>query len=222
MSLESEIKAGSLDRGRYRYFPVVPGRVEFAVELRKLLLAEKPPIIAVELPGFLADHYQKALNRLPEMSVILYIPDKNDDDNPALYVPVEPADPFTEALRTAHELGSEIIFLEPDSADRPHLPDTYPDTYSIRRIGLEKYIEAYRVWPQPRNDDVTTHANAMAWKLQGADPSKNVVVVVSLNLLDPLLDAMESPQDSPAAHPKHFDIQLLNPHPECLAEITVE
>jgi hypothetical protein len=222
MSLESEIKAGSLDRGRFRYFPVVPGRVEFAVELRRILLAEKPPIIAVELPGFLADSYHKALSRLPEMSVILYIPEKNDDDNPALYVPVEPADPFTEALRTAHELGSEILFLEPDSADRPHLPDTYPDTYAIRRIGFEKYIEAYRVWPQPRNDDVTAHANAMAWKLQGADPSNNVVVVVSLNLLDPLLDAMESPQEPPVRHPKHFDIQLLNPHPECLAEITVE
>ena len=222
MSLESEIKAGSLERGRFRYFPVVPGRVEFASELRRVLLAEKPPIIAVELPGFLAASYEKALNRLPEMSVILYIPDNNDDDNPALYVPVEPADPFTEALRTAHELGSEILFLEPDSADRPHLPDTYPDTYAIRRIGLEKYIEAYRVWPQPRNDDVTTHANAMAWKLQGADPDAKVVVVVSLNLLDPLLDAMESPQDPPAPHPKHFDIQLLNPHPDCLAEITIE
>ncbi|HEV1285299.1 MAG TPA: hypothetical protein VNU44_08315, partial [Bryobacteraceae bacterium] len=220
MSLESE--AGGLERGRFRYFPVVPGRVEFAAELRRVLLADNPPIIAVELPGFLAESYRKALNRLPEMSVILYIPDKNDDDNPALYVPVEPTDPFTEALRTAHELGSEILFLEPDSADRPHLPDTYPDTYAIRRIGLEKYIEAYRVWPQPRNDDVTAHANAMAWKLQGADPDAKVFVVVSLNLLDPLLDAMESPQDPPAPHPKHFDIQLLNPHPDCLAEITIE
>lgn len=220
MSLESEIR--SLQRGRFRYFPVVPGRIEFASELRRVLLTEKPPIIAVELPGFLADSYKRALERLPEMSVILYIPEKNDDDNPALYVPVEPTDAFTEALRTAHELGSEIIFLEPDSADRPHLPDTYPDTYAIRRIGFEKYIEAYRVWPQPRNDDVTAHANAMAWKLQGADPSKNVLVVVSLNLLDPLLDAMESPQDPPRPHPKHFDIQLLNPHPDCLAEITIE
>jgi hypothetical protein len=220
MSLESEIR--SLERGRFRYFPVVPGRVEFASQLRRLLLVEKPPIIAVELPGFLSDHYQRALERLPEMSVILYIPDKNDDDNPALYVPIEPSDPFTEALRTARELGSEVLFLEPDSADRPHLPDTYPDTYAIRRIGLDKYIEAYRVWPQPRNDDVTDHANAMAWKLQGADPSQNVVVVVSLNLLDPLLDAMESPQEPPRPHPKHFDVQLLNPHPDCLAEITVE
>ncbi len=220
MSLESEIR--SLERGRFRYFPVVPGRVEFASALRKLLLTEKPAIIAVELPGFLEDKYKRALQRLPEMSVILYIPDKDDDENPAVYVPVEPADAFTEALRSASELGSEVIFLEPDSADRPHLPDTYPDTYAIQRIGLDKYIEAYRVWPQPRNDDVTAHANAMAWKLQGADPSKNVVVVVSLNLLDPLLDAMESPQEPPAPHPKHFDVQLLNPHPDCLAEITIE
>src|SRR5271165_7194825 len=106
MSLDSEIS--SLQRGRFRYFPVVPGRVEFAAELRRVLLADKPPVIAVELPGFLSDFYRRALERLPEMSVILYIPDTKEDDNPALYVPVEPADPFTEALRSAAELGSEV------------------------------------------------------------------------------------------------------------------
>ena len=219
MSLEAEIKAGSLDRGRFRYFPVVPGRLEFSIELRRLLLAEKPAIIGVELPGFLADHYRRALDRLPQMSVLLYL-DETDEDR-AVYVPVEPADPFTEALRTAQELGSEVIFLEPDLIERPHLPDTYPDTYSIRRIGLDRYIEAYRVWPQTRTEEVSAHAAAMAWKLQGADPSGKVFVVVSLNLLDPLLDAMESPAAQPAAA-KPFDVRLLNPHPDCLAEITIE
>src|SRR5277367_270957 len=101
MSLETEIKLGSLERGRFRYFPVAPGRVEFAVALRRLLLDVKPPVVAVELPGFLADVYRRALARLPEMSVILYT-DEADDDR-AVYVPVEPADPFTEALRTAAE-----------------------------------------------------------------------------------------------------------------------
>jgi hypothetical protein len=219
MSLEAEIKAGSLERGRFRYFPVVPGRLEFAIELRRLLLTEKPPIVAIELPGFLEETYRKALARLPEISVILY---GSEDDDRAIYVPVEPADPFTEALRTAEEIGAEVIFLEPDSAERPHLHDTYPDTYAVRRIGLEKYIEAYRVWPQQRSEDVNEHAAAMAWKLQGAHPEAQVVVVVSLNLLDPLLDAMQSPQEPPARKPKHFDVQLLNPHPECLAEITIE
>ena len=219
MSLEAEIKAGSLERGRFRYFPVAPGRLEFSIELRRLLLRDKPEIVAVELPGFLADIYRRALARLPEMSVILYT-DESEEER-AIYVPVEPADPFTEALRTAEELGAQVIFLEPDSIERPHLSDTYPDTYSIRRIGIEKYIEAYRVWPQTRTEEVSAHASAMAWKLQGADPSARVTVVVSLNLLDPLLDAMESPQPAPARGHK-IETRLLNPHPDCLAEITIE
>jgi len=224
MSLEAEIKAGGLRRGRFRYFPVVPGRVEFAVELRRLLLEDRPAIVAVELPEFLAATYRRALDRLPEMSVIVYSHEDNTesgDDDRAIYVPVEPADPFTEALRTAAEIGAEVVFLEPDSNERPHLPDTYPDTYAVRRIGLDRYSEAYRVWPQQRTEEVTSHAAAMAWKLQGADPMARVLVVVSLNLLDPLLDAMEAPQSPPGAARK-FDIQLVNPHPESLAEITVE
>src|SRR5690242_1022503 len=122
MSLEAEIKAGSLERGRFHYFPVVPGRLEFAIELRQFLLDNRPSVVAVELPGFLADVYLRALTRLPEITVILYT-DESDDDR-AVYVPVEPADPFTEALRSAEEIGAEVIFLEPDSIERPHLPDT--------------------------------------------------------------------------------------------------
>jgi hypothetical protein len=226
MSLETEIKSGSLERGRFRYFPVVPGRMEFAVELRRLLLKEKesaepPPIVAVELPGFLEKAYRRALARLPEMSVVLYAQEEEDEDR-AIYVPVEPADPFTEALRTAEEIGAEVMFLEPDSAERPHLPDNYPDSYAIRRIGMERYIEAYRVYPQPRTEEVAAHAAAMAWKLQGADPSARVIVVVALNMLDPLLDAMEAPQEAPSRRSKKVEVRLLNPHPDCLAEITIE
>ena len=222
MSLESEIKLGGLQRGRFLYFPVVPGRVEFAVALRRLLLERKPKLVAVELPGFLERAFQQALARLPEMSVILYLEEDGDEDR-AIYVPVEPADPFTEALRTAGEIGAEAIFLEPNTNERPHLPDNYPDTYSIARIGVERYVEAYRLWPQTRNEEVTTHASAMAWKLQGADPEAQVIVVVSLNLLDPLLDAMETPQEPPApGRRRASEVRLLNPHPDCLAEITIE
>ena len=164
--------------------------------MRRAILRERPQIVAVELPGSLEDVYLQTLARLPEMSVILY-PDPKDDER-AIYVPVEPCDPFTEAVRTALEIDAEVIFIEPDSGDRPHLPDTYPDPYSIRYIGLNRYIEAYRVYPQTRSEETAAHAAGMAWKLQGADPLAQVFVVVSLNLLDPVLDAMEVPQDAPA------------------------
>ena len=218
MSLASD--PGSLRRGNFTYFPVAPGRLEFAIEVRRLILAERPRVVAVELPAALEDVYLQALARMPQMSVIVY-PDAKDDDR-AVYVPVEPCDPFTEAVRTGIDAAAEIVFIEPDVADRPHVPDTYPDTYAIRRIGLDRYVEAYRLWPVQRTEEIEAHASAMAWKLQGTDPLANVLVVVALNMLDPLLDAMERPQDPPSYVRHFFDPRLINPHPDCLTEITAE
>ncbi|MCL5743654.1 MAG: hypothetical protein M1541_06975, partial [Acidobacteria bacterium] len=211
---------GSLKRGRFTYFPVVPGKLEFAIEVRRAILRDQPRVIALELPVALQHAYLRAVDRLPEMSVIVY-PDEHEEDR-LVYVPVEPADPFTEAIRTGLEIGAEIVFADPESGERPHLKDTYPDPYSIRHVGIDKYIEAYRVYPQPRSDEIARHAGGIAWKLQGTDPLAGVLVVVSLNLLDPVLDAMEEPQAQPMSRLRREGVQVLNPHPDSLAEITVE
>ena len=213
--------AGSLKRGRFTYFPVVPGRLEFSIEVRQAILRQRPQTIALELPATLQAAWMRAVARLPEMSLIFY-PDETSDLDRAVYVPIEPADPFTEAIRTGLETGAEIVFVDPDAGQRPHLKDAYPDTCAIRHIGLARYIEAYRVYPQPRSPDISRHAAGIAWKLQGADPLANVLVVVSLNLLDPLLDAMEEPQAQPLARTRRQGVELFNPHPESLAEIALE
>jgi hypothetical protein len=210
-------EAGSLRRGRFTYFPVVPGRLEFAIEVRQAILRARPQVIALELPVSLQQDWIRAVQRLPEMSLIFY-----PEDDEATYVLVEPADPFTEAIRTGLEIGAEIVFADPEAGDRPHLPDAYPDPFAIRAIGLQRYVEAYRVYPQPRSEEIARHAAGIAWKLEGADPTASVFVVVSLNLLDPLLDAMEEPQAQPLSRTHREDIELLNPHPESLAEIAVE
>ncbi len=223
--------AGTLKRGRLTYFPVVPGRLEFAIRIRRYILAHRPNLVAVELPTSLEDLYRKALDRLPQMSVIV-IPDaltgssayNSEEEQQASYIPVEPCDPFVEALRTARELGIPTALLEPATQERPHLSDTYPEPYSVEFIGMERYVEAYRVHPQPRTPESEAHAAAMAWKLQGADPSAETLVVVGINLLDPLLDAMEIPQDEPPkGRARLFDeSELFNLHPDCLAEVTSE
>jgi hypothetical protein len=195
--------------------------VEFAAEVRRAILAEQPSLVAVELPVPLERVYRKAISRLPEISVLVF-PDESDGEDRAVYVPVEPADPFTEAVRTALELGIDVLFIEPDLNERPHLADVYPDPYALRRVSYDKYIEAYRVHPLERTDEVMAHAAGMAWKLQGTDPGAKALVVVSLNLLDPLLDAMEVPQEEPAHRRRKAPVEIVNAHPECLAEITVE
>ena len=212
--------AGSLRRGNLRYFPVVPGRVEFTVALRRALLEDRPAFVAIELPSSLREDYLAAIERLPQFSMLVY-PEQNEDDR-ATYIPIEPCDPFTEAIRTALELVAEVVLLEPETGARPHLPDTYPDSYSLQYIGAEKFVEAYRVYPQPRNDDIERHAEAMAWKLQGVDPLARGFVVVSMNLLDPLLDAMQTPQDEPVRRKSRLEVERVNPHPDCLAEILAE
>ncbi len=212
--------SGSLRRGNFRYLPVAPGRLEFAVEVRRAILAERPRVVAVELPVTLEEACLRAVARLPQMTVLLY-PDEKAEEQ-AVYVPVEPADPFTEAIRTARETGAEVLFADPDLGERPHLPGQYPDPYTLGRIGFEKYVEAYRVYPQPRSQETAAHAAGIAWKLQGADPLASVLVVISLNLLDAVLDAMEVPQEPPRRRRRRREVELVNPHPECLAEITAE
>jgi hypothetical protein len=210
-------EAGSLRRGRFTYFPVAPGRLEFAIEVRQAILRERPEVVALELPVSLQQDWIRAIERLPQMSLIFY-----PEDDEAAYVLVEPSDPFTEAIRTGLEIGAEIVFADPEAGERPHLPDAYPDPYAIRQIGLERFVEAYRVYPQPRSEEISRHAAGIAWKLEGANPMASVFVVVSLNLLDPLLDAMEEPQAQPLARTHREGIELLNPHPDSLAEIAVE
>src|SRR5580704_12069963 len=95
----------SLERGRFSYLPVVPGRLEFAIEVRRRILREQPDVVAVELPATLEAAYLDAIRRLPQISVIFYndttlgarpsdsVYSPHADDDRSVYVPVEPADP---------------------------------------------------------------------------------------------------------------------------------
>jgi len=210
----------NLTRGRFTYFPVVPGRSEFATRLREAIIAAQPEVVALELPACYESAFRQALHRLPELSVVLCAP--RDEEDEAVYYPIEVTDPFVEAARTALEVGARLLFLEPDSLEKPHIPSPYPDPYAIQHIGIEKYIEQYRLFPPSRSPEIDEHASAIAWKLQGADPFAPTFIVLSLNLLDAVLDAMDQPQPEPPPPESRLGVRLINPHPENLAEICIE
>lgn len=216
---------GTVQRGNLTYLPVVPGRIEFALHVRRQLLARRPSVIAVELPGPLEKHFRAAIARLPQMSVILEQSGNSyDEDDPPAYTPIEPSDPFIEALRTAAELGAPVVFLEPATRKEFRRLFLYPAPYAVEIIGVDRYVESYRLHPRPRTAADEAQAAALAWKLQGADPLASTCVVVSLSGLDPLLDAVDQPQEEPPRPPVQlFDAAALyNLHPDCLAEVTNE
>jgi hypothetical protein len=219
MELFDPNRPGSLRRGRIRYLPVAPGKMEFAAAVRAEILRETPRIIAVELPVTLEPLYRRAIERLPQLSVITY---QDGAEDRAVYLPIEPADPFVEALRTAEELELAAVFLDPDISERPHLDEVYPDSFAVQRLGLTSYVDAFRLRPSQPPPEALVHAEGLAWKLQSCDPEAEILVVVSLNLVDPLLEAMERPQAQPLRRARREGVRLLNPHPECLAEILTD
>ena len=203
----------------FHWLPVVPGRLEFASFVRHTLLREQPKVVAVELPVSLEAAYRRAVRRLPEITVLLY---EGATEDELIYVPVEPADPFTEAVRTALEIGAAVVFVEPDLAPKPHLEEQYPDTYAVRTLGAERFIEKYLESGVRTDADVKAHANAIAWKLQGSDPGARTAVVLSLHVYTAVRGAVEIPQEDPDIGAPKKGVDLVNPHPDCLGEILME
>ena len=120
------------------------------MEVRRALLRERPKVVAIELPAFFEKCLYEAAARFPEISALVY-PDRlggGESEETAIYFVLEPCDAFIEAYRTAHEIGAEVLLIDPAVGERPHLPDDYPDTFAIQRLGLEKYVESYRLFPQ--------------------------------------------------------------------------
>jgi hypothetical protein len=199
------------------FLPVAPGRLEFAAEVRQRLLELRPRVVAVELPWMLESAIRKAIRRLPEITVLLY-GDPEEDQERAIILPVEPADPFIEAVRTAEEMGAEVLFIDPHLAHRESALVSLPDSYALRSCSYERYCELalrrYQNW-------APAHALGMAWRLQGTDPTARTAVVLSYASLAGVQAALCVPQEEPPA-PKFRELTLLNPHPECLAEILLE
>ncbi len=174
----------------------MPGRLEFAAVLRKALLEERPKIVGVELPVTLEAAYARAVDRLPAMSVIVYA-DQGEEDT-AVYVPVEPSDPFTEALRTAREIGAQVVFLDPDAGERPHLGRALS---GYLRAAIDRARAIRRMLPPVSADRVRKKSNGTRMESRGSCRApirwRASSSVISLNLLDPVLDAMERPQAQP-------------------------
>jgi hypothetical protein len=117
------------------------------------------------------------------MSVLLY--PGGEDQEQAVYVPVEPADPFTEAIRTALEIGAEYLFADPGIGRAPAPAGPLSDTYSIRAHRNRKVRGSVSRLPAASSDEIARIAAGIAWKLQGPIREARVFCVISLNLLDP-------------------------------------
>lgn len=133
----------ALGDGPLRIVPVCHDRMEFAEVVRQAVRHFRPSALAVELPPALGGAFLRAVARLPFMSVVVY----EDEEGEALYLPVEPADPLVEAVRTARELEIPVHFVDLHVTGYPEHRDRVPDSYALHGGGLKAFWEAWEALP---------------------------------------------------------------------------
>lgn len=200
--------------------PVCHGRVEFASLAREAVRAIEPSVVAVELPTNLTDPVLRAVERLPQISVIV-CPGDGDE---ALYLPVEPVDAGIEALRSGRELGAELALVDLDISGYGEHRDWIPDPYALTRIGAEAYYQAYRETPTQREALDERREAAMAYQLQRvhAQHGGPVLLVCGMAHAEGVSRSVAHPQAVPFARPRRPEARVFNLAPGSLAEILGE
>ncbi len=202
--------------------PVVHYTMEFADALRRLFNQIKPVAIAVELPRSLQDAVEKGVRRLPQLSVVLY---ENSNGEP-IYLPIEPTDPMTEAIRCGQEKQLPIYFVDLDLDTYPANRDYVPDTYAVHCLGISSYADIYSQQAIPllkkSRHDLRREA-AMAYRLQRlADKYDKILFVCGLAHLEGVRTAFSRPQAEPLEKVRRTGISLFNLHPDDLPEVMSE
>lgn len=127
--------------------PVTHYNMEMAASVRLAFQQIKPDCVAVELPGNMELQHLHAASRLPDISVVVPFSTHLDP----LYYLCEPCDPAYEALRSALEAGIPSKCIDLDVDQYPMIKEALPDPYSLTKIGLESYYQAYEQFSQKNN-----------------------------------------------------------------------
>src|SRR4051794_7491603 len=116
--------------------PVIHGSGDFAVEVRRMMLAEKFDCLAIPLPPSFKHDVEKAMQSLPVVTLVLQ-PEPQDyaaqegADPTINYVPIDPCQPLIAAIRVAmgERMRREFIDLEVEHF-QPYAAG-FPDPYAL-------------------------------------------------------------------------------------------
>jgi hypothetical protein len=120
--------------------PIVHYNMETAGIVRQAFQELKPDCVAVELAETMQLQLLHAASRLPDISLVIT---EDQYQNPLYYL-CEPCDGAFEALRSALEAQVAAHCIDLDVDLYPEFREWIPDAYSITKIGLEHYYNAYR------------------------------------------------------------------------------
>jgi hypothetical protein len=202
--------------------PVLHYRMEFAHLVREAVRRTNPDCIAVELPATLEKPFRRALQRLPQVSVLIY--DVNAATS-SVHLIIEPADPLVEAARLAVEGDIPLHLVDIDLDEYPLHYEPLPDSYAVHRLGLTAYYREYAAACRhvvPDNEDLRRE-KGMAFRLrQLAGRHERVLFVCGMYHLERIAAFCAEPQAEPLGRVRRDGVRLFNLHPDSVREVLGE
>ncbi len=210
-----------ITHGNIIFAPVLHGRLEFAETVRRLFHEHRPDAVAVEFPPTLRQAVLRGLDALPNLRVVVY----QEKDGRHVYLPLEPQDPLVTAAWLARRHGLPLHFVDRDTEGYPRRREPFPDPYSVRRLGLAAYAEAFRTefaGMEPSPEDHLREMT-MAYHLQQlAAEHRKVLFVFGLSHYPAILALLERPLALPVGRIRRPGVALANLAPESAGEIMTE
>ena len=189
-----------------RVLPVLHGSGDFAVEVRRRLLAEPFDCLAVPLPPSFRAAVEEGVAMLPGLSCVVqreYLAwDAGDEDDrrTASFVPIDPCQPVVAALRTAIQERTPRAFVDAETSPFEPWGMGAADPYALKRVPLEAFDAAMlpRIAPPP-GDIAAIRAGHMASRLRELEARHDrIVFVCGLAEWPWVLDAYLSEEDTDA------------------------
>src|SRR4029078_5790894 len=180
--------------GPFHILPVVHHSYEFTLAAAQAFHQLQPTAVAVEYPSQFQDHIDRAIHRLPKISVLVF------GQPVRSYIRIEPLAPFVEVIRLAYEKQIPAKCIDAVVPDYPQVFEPLPDTYAISKIGHEKScreILNHLVSSATEADEM--RESAMAFHLQQLLASKEgpFLVLCGISHLRGLKDRLECVQPQP-------------------------
>ncbi len=211
----------SLQWNNIRLVPIVHGKMEFALEVRRQFREYQPEQIAVEYPSTLKDKIIQGINRLPLLSAVHY----EESDGVFTYLLIEPADALVEAVRLSLESGIPVHFIDRDTEDYPVDYTPLPDSYAITRIGHYRYCTEY-IREHSENEcsrEDILREKTMAYNLQRLNNTgMKTLFVGGIYHIPRLLRMINMPQTEVIGIRKRAGIGLSHIHADSSREILSE
>jgi hypothetical protein len=196
-------------------------RVEFADLVREEIARLRPAGIAVELPSTIEAAVERAIRRLPRLSVVVYVLASGQ----TVYLPIEPTDPLAEAVRSGAEHGIPVAFVDLDLDDYPAYRDPLPDPYALVRMGYVSYAASYRAVPWERAPSDVLRERGMAARATRLAREVNgpVLLVCGLAHVNGVTEALRLGEGAETlARTRRAEVSVFHLHPDCLPEVMGE